>query len=245
MVVDFVLSLTTHHNGKEFTPGARCSLKDFIMTEEREERPAGILTDTQRAFLKSDGEYYTGENASQQRYQRRMAIQEGLRNAILDFKILYEDLDDAEIRELYDLDPEEFMDLYHGLVYGLRFLYRLIEDAPEYHHELHFPEMLAQAVTSHELLQNDRSVNPQFYLNPTPREVVSEQAAEKFREGKLETMTVAEMRGFLSTYRESLDPERPSLYAQWRYGTSREPAKAGEMSFSEWLEETQRDDGGE
>lgn len=207
------------------------------MTENREDRPAGILTNIQRAFLTSDGEYYTGENASQQRYERRVAIRKRVHNAILDFEILHEHLDDTELRELFDLHGEDFMDFYQGVVNGLKLLYWMIEDSPEYHHEMVFPHLLAEAITRHEMLENGRSVNPQFYLNPTPRETVSTEAAEKFREGKLDTMSFAEMRGFLSSYRESLDPDRPSLYAQWRHGTARERPKAGEISFSEWLQE--------
>jgi len=210
------------------------------MTEDGKERGTGILTDKQRTFLENEGEYYTGKNAAQQRNQMRDRIRDRVYNAILDFEILYEDYDDVELEKLYDQDPDAFMDFYHGAVYGLKFLYRLIEAAPEYHHEMVFPHMLSKAVTEHEMLRNGRSVNPQFYRNPAPRESITSQGAEKFREGKLETMTVAEMRGFLNTYRGSLDPGRPSLYAQWRHGTSQQQPKAGEIPFSEWLEEKQR-----
>lgn len=69
-----------------------------------DEREGAMLTKTQRAFLKGEKEY-TGENARQQRYQRRQAIKKRVQNTMLDFKLLLETWGERGSGELFGEKP--------------------------------------------------------------------------------------------------------------------------------------------
>jgi hypothetical protein len=66
----------------------------------------GFLTEEDRRFLRGEKEY-TGEYASQNRYQRRKAIAERARKAFGDFALLHETLDRAERNRIFDVGPTE------------------------------------------------------------------------------------------------------------------------------------------
>lgn len=216
------------------------------MSEDRNKRKAGILTHRDRTFLTGENPY-EGKHAKQQRYDRREEIRRRVHNALLDFELLYEHLDETELEKLaqcadYTEDYSQAQSgLYHGVRFALQFLYKLTLKR----RDMTFGGQVADAVVVAERDLNDRFVDPRFYLNPEQKTVVGRHAAEKFREGQIDDLTVAEMRAFLSQYRGSLDPERPGHYARWRYGTSREPPKKGEEPFEEWLAREHREGGEE
>lgn len=63
-------------------------------------RKNAMLTTEDRRWLTGE-KTYEGEHAKQQRYQRRRDIRERVYNALLDFTILFEHLDDAEREKLF------------------------------------------------------------------------------------------------------------------------------------------------
>ena len=67
---------------------------------------SGFLSKEDRRFLRGEKEY-TGEYASQNRYERRKAIAERARKAFGDFALLHETLDRAERNRIFDVGPNE------------------------------------------------------------------------------------------------------------------------------------------
>jgi len=68
-------------------------------------RPTGILTETDREFLREVPDYYEGETARQSRYQRRRHIRDRIMRALLDFPEIDLYLEDEQRRKLF-ADPE-------------------------------------------------------------------------------------------------------------------------------------------
>lgn len=89
-------------------------------------RPSGVLTKSDREFLRSDGDYYEGENARQKRYQRRRDIRGRITQSLLDFQDIRTYLDDKLRRQIFDEptkngaeDDLEFGAAIESLVYWL------------------------------------------------------------------------------------------------------------------------------
>jgi hypothetical protein len=87
----------------------------------------GFLTDRDKAFLQADGDYYTGENAKNQRYETREVIAERARQAFHDFALLNDVLDNRERNRIFDPDEREVADLLQALRETIAFLYRTLE----------------------------------------------------------------------------------------------------------------------
>jgi hypothetical protein len=87
----------------------------------------GFLTERDKAFLQTDGDYYTGENAKNQRYETREVIAERAREAFHDFAFLYEQLDAAERDRVFDSDESEVLELKEAIQDTIAFLYRSLE----------------------------------------------------------------------------------------------------------------------
>ena len=68
-------------------------------------RPQGILTENQRAFLKSAD--VNQEYSRQKRYRYRKNIRQRVRNAMKDFHLLARELPDDQLREIFELKTEE------------------------------------------------------------------------------------------------------------------------------------------
>jgi hypothetical protein len=69
-------------------------------------RPSGVLTEADREFLESNGDYYEGENARQKRYQRRRGIRGRITQSLLDFQHIRTYLDDKLRGQIFD-EPEK------------------------------------------------------------------------------------------------------------------------------------------
>lgn len=65
-------------------------------------QPNGILTKADREFLRTEGEYYTGEHARQSRYQRRRDIRRRIVESILDFSFIASHLEEEERRKIFE-----------------------------------------------------------------------------------------------------------------------------------------------
>lgn len=95
------------------------------MSDER-----GFLTRTDREFLTGEHEY-TGDSAKQQRYQRREAIAERTRQALLDFRLLRNTLDAHERARVFELnsgwDHDKAVKYYRMLPHVIAFMYLAFE----------------------------------------------------------------------------------------------------------------------
>lgn len=90
-------------------------------------RKNAMLTTEDRRWLTGE-KRYEGEHAKQQRYQRRRDIHERVYNSLLDFSILFANLEERERAKLFGSDAEERRerfadaDLADGVRDGLAFL---------------------------------------------------------------------------------------------------------------------------
>lgn len=93
-------------------------------------RKNAMLTTEDRRWLTGE-KTYDGQHAKQQRYQRRNDIRERVYNSVLDFTILFEDLDEEERRKIFgtvtddgrqwdDTDPEFRDGVRDALAFFLR-----------------------------------------------------------------------------------------------------------------------------
>lgn len=86
-----------------------------------------MLTTEDRRWLTGE-KRYEGEHAKQQRYQRRRDIHERVYNSLLDFSILFANLEERERAKLFGADAEERLErftdaaLEEGVSDGLAFL---------------------------------------------------------------------------------------------------------------------------
>lgn len=85
----------------------------------------GFLTERDRAFLQAGGDYYTGENAKNQRYETREVIAERARQAFHDFALLNDVLNNRERNRVFD--PPERESLDEPLWNTVAFLYLCLE----------------------------------------------------------------------------------------------------------------------
>ena len=123
----------------------------------------GFLTQTDKDFLKADGEYYTGEHAKQSRYQRREAIAERAREAFRDFAFLFETLDEAERNRVFDPEFEDVPRLGDDVRDTLAFLYWATEaepglSGPERSFTLTFDMLFEPAIRRAEQRRHDDTV---------------------------------------------------------------------------------------
>lgn len=89
-----------------------------------------MLTSTDRKFLRCEGDYYTGDNAKQQRYDRRQNIRNRVETSLKDFGILFDHLTETERVDIFgeyntpyrrEFDNEEIRE---GVIDALAFLLR-------------------------------------------------------------------------------------------------------------------------
>jgi len=92
-------------------------------------RKNAILTTQDRRWLTGE-KTYEGQHAKQQRYQRRRDIRERVYNSMLDFTILFEELDAEEHRKIFgEVSPDgrqwtnDDADLRDGIRDGLAFFF--------------------------------------------------------------------------------------------------------------------------
>ena len=66
--------------------------------------PSGVLTPKDREFLRSDGDFYTGEYANQSKYERQRAIRARIVRSLLDFQDIRTYLNGRQRAKIFD-DP--------------------------------------------------------------------------------------------------------------------------------------------
>ncbi|TKX41358.1 hypothetical protein [Halorubrum sp. CGM4_25_10-8A] len=92
-----------------------------------DDRDRGILTATDREWLREQTDGSTPGTANQRDYQRRQAIQERVTNALRDFQLLTEELPESLLRDiLVSLQHERAYS--DSLSYGIAFLYTLANE---------------------------------------------------------------------------------------------------------------------
>lgn len=186
----------------------------------------GFLTSTDKEFLQADGEYYTGENAKQSRYERRKAIAERARQAFHDFRLLYETLDEDERNRIFDIEPQGRRSIngertypspahpfYKDLIGSVAFLYLALEGelgsslTRERWFSISFERVLQQAIKAGEQKRYGRQVIVEVgELDVDVRTDIdagtTEAAVDKLARGDYHTLTESEMFSVLFSFGE-------------------------------------------
>lgn len=162
------------------------------------DRDRGVLTPSDREFLLGRKTDYTEHSKK----QKRNRIRRRVRNAVLDFTILFEHLDDRDRETVFDPDDAERDAYTRGIVDMLAFLH-----LGTMGYSTPFKDMLAQGVSKgeQELAGSDyRMVNVHFNVDPVGRIDVDE-VVEKLEEGRFDEITDGELRAFARLLAESED----------------------------------------
>jgi hypothetical protein len=162
------------------------------------DRDRGVLTPSDREFLLGRKTDYTEHSKK----QKRNRIRRRIRNAILDFTILFEHLDDRDRETVFDPDDAERDAYTRGIVDVLAFLH-----LGTMGYSTPFKDMLAQGVSKgeQELAGSDyRMVNVEFNVDPVGRIDVDE-VVEKLDQGRFDEITDGELRAFARLLAESED----------------------------------------
>lgn len=163
---------------------------------EDESRPRGILTPSDREFLLGHKTDYTEHSKK----QKRNRIRRRLRNALLDFTILFEHLEERDRETVFDPDDEDRDAYTRGITNMLGFLHL---GTMGYH--VPFKHMLAEGVNKAEqrLAGSDyRMVNVEFNVDPVGRIDVDE-VVDKLANDEFEQLTDEELRAFVRLLAES------------------------------------------
>lgn len=119
--------------------------------------PQGFLTESDREFLRGKTEF-EGENADQQRVQKRYRLRKRIRQSFIDFQDLFAMLSDDDRNLIFD-DLREDEELLNGITAMLAFTYWVTE--------------LDQGVDFERLLEQGVAAAEQFPRTPTDYTVPS------------------------------------------------------------------------
>lgn len=178
---------------------------------EDDDRPRGILTPSDREFLLGQKTDYTEHSKK----QKRNRIRRRLRNAILDFSIIFEHLEERDREMVFDPDDEAREAYTRGITNMLGFLH-----LGTMGYYVPFKHMLAEGVNKAEqrLAGSDyRMVNVEFNVDPVGRIDVDD-VIDKLDNDEFEQLTDEELRAFVRLLTESdefsPDAAREELHAQ-------------------------------
>lgn len=160
------------------------------------DRDRGVLTPSDREFLLGRKTDYTEHSKK----QKRNRIRRRVRNAILDFTILFEHLDERDRETVFDPEDDEHEAYTRGITDILAFLHLGTMGYPT-----PFKHMLARGVSKgeQELAGSDyRMVNVSFNVDPVGRIDVDE-VVEKLDQRQFDEITDEELRAFVRLLAES------------------------------------------
>lgn len=169
------------------TPGGRAYLAD---------RKRGILTPSDREFLLKRKTDYTEHSKK----QKRNRIRRRLRNALLDFTILFEHLEERDRETVFNPDDDARDAYTQGITNLLGFLHL---GTMGYH--VPFKDMLSQGVSraEQELSGSDyRMVNVEFNVDPVGR-IDVDAVIDKLDAGAFDDITDEEARAFMRLLADS------------------------------------------
>ncbi|WP_121741015.1 hypothetical protein [Natronorubrum halophilum] len=175
---------------------------ESLRTAADSDRPRGILTPSDRDFLLGRKTDYTDHSKK----QKRNRIRRRVRNAVLDFSILFEYLEERDLNTVFDPDDEGRDAYTQGITDMLAFLHL---GTMGYHTP--FKDMLSEGVGKAEQQlagSNYRMVNVEFNVKPVGQIDVDE-VVEKLENEEFAQLTDEELRAFvrLLTMSETFSPE--------------------------------------
>ncbi|MFC7198751.1 hypothetical protein [Halospeciosus flavus] len=190
------------------------------------DRGRGVLTQSDREFLLGRKSDYT----EQSRRQKRSRIRRRVRNAILDFSILFEHLDERDREMVFDPDDDYREEYTRGITDMLAFLH-----LGTMGYYTPFKHMLAEGVNraEQELAGSDyRMVSVEFNVDPVGRIDVDE-VVDKLEEGRFAELTDEELQAFVRLLADADDDT-------FSAADVREDIREQMSSFVENVEEARR-----
>lgn len=160
------------------------------------DRGRGILTPSDREFLLGRKTDYTKHSKK----QKRNRIRRRLRNALLDFTILFEHLEERDRETVFDPDNEAREDYTEGITDLLGFLH-----LGTMGYYVPFKNMLSQGVSraEQELSGSDyRMVNVEFSVEPVGH-IDVDAVIDKLEAGAFNDITDEELRAFMRLLADS------------------------------------------
>ena len=160
------------------------------------DRGRGILTPSDREFLLGRKTDYTEHSKK----QKRNRIRRRLRNALLDFTILFEHLEERDRETVFDPDDDAREAYTQGITDLLGFLHL---GTMGYH--VPFKDMLSQGVSraEQELSGSDyRMVNVEFNVEPVGQ-IDVDAVVDKLDAGAFDAITDEELRAFMRLLADS------------------------------------------
>ncbi|RKD89112.1 hypothetical protein [Halopiger aswanensis] len=175
---------------------------ESLQTAADSDRPRGILTPSDRDFLLGRKTDYKDHSKK----QKRNRIRRRVRNAILDFSILFEYMEERDRETVFDPDDEDRDAYTQGITDMLAFLHL---GTMGYHTP--FKDMLSEGVGKAEQRlagSNYRMVNVEFNVDPVGQIDVDEVIA-KLENEEFAQLTDEELRAFvrLLTMSDAFSPE--------------------------------------
>ncbi|ELY91734.1 hypothetical protein C483_09344 [Natrialba hulunbeirensis JCM 10989] len=175
---------------------------ESLQTAADSDRPRGILTPSDRDFLLGRKTDYTDHSKK----QKRNRIRRRVRNAILDFSILFEYMEERDRETVFDPDNEDRDAYTQGITDMLAFLHL---GTMGYHTP--FKDMLSEGVGKAEQRlagSNYRMVNVEFNVDPVGQIDVDE-VIEKLDNEEFAELTDEELRAFvrLLTMSDEFSPD--------------------------------------
>jgi hypothetical protein len=207
-------------------------LSPALETAADAERPRGILTPSDRDFLLGRKTDYTEHSKK----QKRNRIRRRVRNAILDFSLLYECLEDRDRQTVFDPDDEDREAYTRGITDMLAFLH-----LGTMGYVTPFKDMLSEGVAKSEqrLAGSDyRMVRVDFNVEPVGQIDVDE-VVEKLENDEFAELTDEELRAFvrLLTISDSFSPEEAGEEIKDRVDEFAEKLTESATSHERTLEE--------
>jgi len=150
--------------------------------DDRDERPRGILSPADRRFLRGDADLQSEQSV----YDARYRIRQRVHNALLDFSLLFERLDDRDREQVFDGSE----DLTAAIVDAVAFLY-LGATGAQSSREILFTEGLQRA----EQRRTGGQPTAHVEVGAADRDRL-ERIVETIESGRLHELSESELRAF-------------------------------------------------
>jgi len=202
------------------------------------DRDRGVLTEADREYLRGEKELSEGSEFNTKRRIRRR-----VKNALLDFSILFDHLDQEERRKIFTSAEEEREPFIEALSAFFAFVYR--ETYPTTHIPS-FKYFLKEGIrrAERDMAGTDlHEVDVKFDVTPISINSIDlDDVAHKVRFGKWEELSEVEMRHFLKVaqYVEGFSPDDVPQAFRERHEALLEEANEGMAKRQKELREKQR-----
>lgn len=202
--------------GTQMVKAFRAVVSGEMPSDPDASRPRGVLSGADRRYLK-DPESYAQEHSRQSVRERKKAIRERTRNALLDFQILFEELPPEERKKIFTPPGARTTEFEEAIISLLGFVYGEADPLPQLSS---FETLLSAGIrraTRQMAGGEDLTVEVDFGVHvESPDSVNWTDVVDKAKSGNFDSLSEVEIRAFVREYAkaENFDPEEP--LRQWQ-----------------------------